>query len=416
VADLAGLVAAFSTSLRQAGIPVTSERAGRFADAVLIAGPVSVPELFHLGRATLLTGREQYETYERVFDRVFRGILGSPRMQPETLRSAGASGASTGQDTPAPNAAQQGAASPPPGTGADPSSRGDDDDSDDDGDDEQSPVSVLAAMSSTERLLERSFADLQDEELLLIKDLIAALPLAAPLRRGMRLRRAPRGHSVDVRASLRRAHRTGGDPIRLLPRRRRPRPRRIVLIADVSGSMAPYARAYLHLLRGAVVSVRAEAFVFSTQLTRLTRTLAATNADAAYRKVADAAPDWSSGTRIGRALLQFIDDHGRRGLARGSVIVIVSDGWEVEDPALVALAMQRLQRLAHRIIWVNPRKASADYAPLVGGMAAALPHVDTFLSGHSVQALGDVVRAIAGASPSVRSRPQRSLARAAPTA
>src|SRR5690606_34091754 len=138
-------------------------------------------------------------------------------------------------------------------------------------------------------------------------------------------------------------------------------------------------------------AVGAEAFVFATRLTRVTRALAHGPVDAAYRVVARAAPDWSGGTRIGRALMAFLDEHGRRGVARGAVVVIVSDGWETEDPVVVGEAMSRLARLAHHVVWVNPRKAAADYQPLVGGMAAALPHVDTFVSGHSVRALDEVL-------------------------
>ena len=199
---------------------------------------------------------------------------------------------------------------------------------------------------------------------------------------------------MDIRGTLRRAHRTSGDPVVLVQRRRTERPRRVVLIADVSGSMEPYARIYLHLMRGAVQALRAEAFVFATRLTRLTRPLQATHPDLAYRKAAAAAPDWSGGTRIGRALADFLDSYGRRGMARGAVIVIVSDGWEIEDPALVGTSMERLSRLAHHVIWVNPRKSVESYEPLVGGMAAALPYVDTFVSGHSLRALEDVMAAI----------------------
>jgi uncharacterized protein with von Willebrand factor type A (vWA) domain len=183
----------------------------------------------------------------------------------------------------------------------------------------------------------------------------------------------------------------------------------VVLIADVSGSMEPYARVYLHLMRGAVQALHAEAFVFATRLTRLTRALSAAHPDVAYSKAALAAPDWAGGTRIGRALADFLDDYGRRGVARGAVLVIVSDGWEIDDPALVGQSMERLSRLAHHVIWVNPRKAAEAYEPLVGGMAAALPFVDTFVSGHSVQALEDVMAAIRDATerssgPAVRHR------------
>ncbi len=168
----------------------------------------------------------------------------------------------------------------------------------------------------------------------------------------------------------------------------------MVLIADVSGSMEPYARIYLHLMRSAVQALHAEAFVFATRLTRLTRALGHTQADAAYRRALEAAPDWSGGTRIGKALEAFLDEYGRRGVARGAVVVIVSDGWEVDSPDLVGVSMERLSRLAHHIIWVNPRKASTHYEPLAGGMAAALPFVDTFVSGHSLHAIEEVMEAI----------------------
>ena len=174
--------------------------------------------------------------------------------------------------------------------------------------------------------------------------------------------------------------------------------RKVVLIADVSGSMEPYSRIYLHLMRGAVTSIDAEAFVFATRLTHITRALRGGHIDQAYQKTSEVASDWSGGTKISRAIKDFIDSFGRRGMARGSVVVIVSDGWETGDPAQLAQAMQQLSRLAHHVIWVNPRKASVDYQPLVGGMAAALPYVDTFLSGHSVVALDQVMQAIRGVS------------------
>jgi uncharacterized protein with von Willebrand factor type A (vWA) domain len=208
------------------------------------------------------------------------------------------------------------------------------------------------------------------------------------------MRRHPSGRTLDVRATLRASHRTSGDPVHRVHRRRTTRPRRVVLIADVSGSMEPYARVYLHLMRGAVRALGSEAFVFATRLTRLTRQLGETHPDVAYRKAAAAAPDWSGGTRIGSALKTFLDEHGRRGTARGAVVVIVSDGWELGDPELVGRSMEQLSRLAYHVVWVNPRKAARGYAPLVGGMAAALPYVDTFVSGHSLRALGEVMTAI----------------------
>ena len=167
------------------------------------------------------------------------------------------------------------------------------------------------------------------------------------------------------------------------------------MLCDISGSMEPYARAYLQFLTCAAGSgPHAEAFVFATRLTRLTRALASRNPERAIQRAAAAAPDWSSGTRIGDALREFNDRHGRRGMARGAVVVILSDGWERGDPMLVGREMERLARLAHRIVWVNPRVGASAFSVQSGGMVAALPHCDALVSGHSFEALGEVVDAI----------------------
>jgi uncharacterized protein with von Willebrand factor type A (vWA) domain len=169
-----------------------------------------------------------------------------------------------------------------------------------------------------------------------------------------------------------------------------------VLICDISGSMEPYARAYLQLLMSGVDGARAEAFVFATRLTRLTRVLRGAIPAIALERAGRTAPDWSGGTRIGPAIKAFNDQHGQRGLARGAVVVVLSDGWDRGDPEMLGREMARLRRLAFRVVWVNPRRAAPDYAPLVGGMAAALPHVDAFVSGHSLAALEEVIDAISG--------------------
>jgi uncharacterized protein len=168
-----------------------------------------------------------------------------------------------------------------------------------------------------------------------------------------------------------------------------------VMLCDISGSMEPYARAYLQFLTCAAGSgPQAEAFVFATRLTRLTRALSSRSPERAIQRAAAAAPDWSSGTRIGDALKEFNDRHGRRGMARGAVIVILSDGWERGDPMLVGREMERLARLAYRIVWVNPRVSASSFSVQAGGMVAALPHCDALVSGHSFQALSEVVDAI----------------------
>jgi uncharacterized protein with von Willebrand factor type A (vWA) domain len=262
------------------------------------------------------------------------------------------------------------------------------------GDSEGRPEGVHAAASSEERLRETSFDALTSDELAALRGLMRRLALATPERRTRRQKRGRRGEHLDLRATLRRSLRTGGDPVEHARRRRRRKRRTLVMLLDVSGSMEPYSRAFLQFLESGVGGADAEAFVFATRLTRLTRALRGRDPQVAIARATKAAPDWSGGTRIGAALKAFNDRHGRRGMARGSVVVILSDGWERGDPADVGREMERLARLAHRIVWVNPRAAATEFAPLAGGMAAALPHVDSLLSGHSVAALDDVIEAI----------------------
>jgi uncharacterized protein with von Willebrand factor type A (vWA) domain len=254
---------------------------------------------------------------------------------------------------------------------------------------------LLAAASPDERLRHTTFTELAPDEVDEVRRLVRRLVLATPVRTTRRTRASLRaGDRVDLRRSVRRAQRTAGDPVRLVRRRRRTRPRRLVLLCDVSASMEPYTRVFLTLLHGAVLDARAEAFVFATRLTRLTRALRGRDPDRALARAGAVAPDWAGGTRLGESLRRFVSDHGRRGLARGAVVVVVSDGWDGGDPREVAVQMARLRRLAHRIVWVNPRKAAPGFAPLVGGMAAALPYCDAFVSGHSAEALAEVAEAV----------------------
>jgi uncharacterized protein with von Willebrand factor type A (vWA) domain len=245
-------------------------------------------------------------------------------------------------------------------------------------------------MSTEERLRHEHFARLTAPELTQLR----AVAITAPLRPSRRRVRHRAGAEFDVRATLRRARRSGGEPFSPIRRRRRVRPRRLVAICDISGSMESYSRAYLQLLWCAVTTNRAEAFVFATRLTRLTRAMDGVGPDIALARAGQRAPDWCGGTRIGEALKAFNDQHGRRGLARGAVILILSDGWDTGDPRLIQREMERLHRLAHRIVWVNPRKAASGYTPLVGGMAAALPYIDAFVSGHSLAAVDELLEAI----------------------
>jgi uncharacterized protein len=385
--DLAEVAGRFGSLLRSAGVPVTPERSGRFAATLQLASPATTDELYWVGRVTLLSDHAHLEIYDRVFAQVFGGLVDwadsrgdttTPPPPPVSSRP-GESRPPSASDAPGATSTQP---SPVPMSG-------------EGGGDDGRDV-VLAAVSEQERLRSRDFSTLTPEELAVLRAMFRDVALAPPLRRVRRDRRHPSGARLDLRATLARAHRTAGDPVVTVRRRRRVRPRRLVLLCDISGSMEPYARAYLQLLHSAVGGADAEAFVFATRLTRLTRALAVRSPDLALRQAAAAAPDWSGGTRIGRALQVFNDRYGRRGMARGAVVVIVSDGWERDDPELLGREVARLSLLAHRVVWVNPRSASPRFEPLVGGMAAALPYLDALVSGHSLAALDEVLDAIAG--------------------
>jgi uncharacterized protein with von Willebrand factor type A (vWA) domain len=200
---------------------------------------------------------------------------------------------------------------------------------------------------------------------------------------------------VDLRATLRLGRRTGGDPARLVRQRLRDKPRRLVVLCDISGSMEPYARAMLQLLYCAAAVPHAEVFTFATRLTRLTRALSGASPAVALERAGRTAPDWAGGTRIATALREFLDRYGRRGMARGAVVLVISDGWETGPPELLGHEMARLSRLAYRIVWANPRTQSPRYRPLVGGMAAAWPYCDAVVSAHRMTALADLLAALA---------------------
>jgi len=257
----------------------------------------------------------------------------------------------------------------------------------DDGGD-QDPADELR-WSAVEVLRHKDLAELDEHERCEADRLIDALRLSGPRRKSRR--RVPTHRvsgDLDLRRTVARALRAGGEPVSLLRNEPGERRRRIVLLVDISGSMAAYARA---LLRFAHVAVRArddvEVFTLGTRLTRLTTALTTHDADAALAAATAAVPDYEGGTRLGETIGEFTERYGVRGMARGAVLVVLSDGWDRGDPALLGEHMARLSRVAHRVVWVNPLKASHGYAPLAGGMAAALPWVDDFVEGHAIASL-----------------------------
>jgi uncharacterized protein with von Willebrand factor type A (vWA) domain len=250
--------------------------------------------------------------------------------------------------------------------------------------------------TANESLRSKDFAQYTDEELHESQRLMHQLRLAGPPRQSLRLTHAKRsGSRHDLRRTVRASLAFGGEPARLHWRKPSERQRRLVVLLDISGSMEPYARALLRFMHAAVVGrQRVEAFTFGTRLTRLTKELNSRDPDKALTRAAAQVPDWSGGTRLGESLRKFNATWGVRGMARGAIVVVLSDGWDRGDPEVLAEQMQRLQRVAFRVVWVNPLKVTPGYAPLARGMAAALPYVDDFVEGHSIQALEHLTRVI----------------------
>ena len=408
-ADLALIAARLGAELRDAGVPADPGRCERFARAVPLARPATQYEFSLCALATFASGPEHIETVQRVVRELFGAAGGGaagppgrqapdppgppPRPAPDDLLAEAARAA---QEHPAPPPG-----APPPGSGPDGAdgaeghgagSRGGAADPGADG----PPETARPALASrVERLAGTDFAELTPAELQALTGLMSELTLAVPLRRSRREHPSARGRRTDLRSTLRHARRTGGHPLRLARRAPSLRPRQLIVLCDISGSMEPYARAMLQLLYCAAGGAEAEVFTFATRLTRLTGALAHMPPEQALQRAGQAAPDWLGGTRIGASLKEFNDTVGRPGLARGAVVVIISDGWDTGEPAVLRREMQRLSRVAHRIIWVNPRTKSEQYRPLAGGMAAAWPYCDAVLSAHSVHALHELTAALA---------------------
>lgn len=373
--DGVAVLVGFARTLREAGVPADGERVQTFLGAVDALG-TGRREVYWAGRVTLCGRAEDLAHYDRAFAAYFGDRTAPPprprtapppRVRPTAHAAAEAPGDDGGRTGPA------------------------------------APAAARAA--AAEVLRHRDIAGLTAAERAELHRLRTAFALRGEQRRTARLRPARRG-AVDPRRTVRELLRGGGEPAAL--RRRTPahKPRRVVLLLDVSGSMSPYADALLrfaHAARHARTSGAApatEVFTLGTRLTRVTRQLSHRDPDAALAAVGTAVPDWSGGTRLGETLRAFLDRWGQRGLARGAVVVVLSDGWERGDTTLLGGQARRLHRLAHRVVWANPRKARPGYEPLAGGMAAVLPHVDAFVAGHSLAALerlAAVVRGAAGA-------------------
>lgn len=357
------IAVAFARLLREQGLAVEPGATVTFTRALAAVGVDDRDRVYWAGRATLVRRPEDVDDYERAFDALFgaEGRGAAP--------TGGAAGAEVvlAYDLP----------------GHEPAA-----DEAEDRVDPTAPV-LQVRFSRAEVLRHRDFAAYTPEEHAEARRLLADLRLVGGLRRSRRMRRSARNRGrPDLRRTVRASLRTEGEPIRRSFVAPTARPRRLVFLCDVSGSMEPYARALVRFLHGAVVARgRVEVFALGTRLTRITRPLSTRDPDVALADAARRVVDWSGGTRLGDGIKAFNDEWGIRGMARGATVVIISDGWERGDADLLADQMARLARVAHRIVWVNPLKATPGYAPLAAGMAAALPYVDEFVEGHSLASL-----------------------------
>lgn len=354
---LVGLVG-FAHALREAGLACDTHRVQAYLAAAAEIDVASPVQLYWAGRVTLCADPDDLPRYDAAFEAWFRD-------PPRRARPAGGPPV-------VPRPSRIAALTPP---SAD-SGRGDDD---------QAPDLQVAA-SDTEVLRQRDMSELSDAEREHLRSLLALLRPVAPQRRALRREPHRRGHP-DPRATLRAMLRAGGEPVALPRRRAGRRPRKVVLLIDVSGSMAPYSDALLRFAHVLARRMPAEVFTLGTRLTRITRPLRQRDPERALAAAARAVPDYSGGTRLGETLRVFLDRWGQRGAARRAVVVLFSDGWERGDAAGLGEQLARLRRLAHCLFWVNPHAGRAGYAPVQGGIVAALPHIDRLLAGHSLATL-----------------------------
>jgi uncharacterized protein with von Willebrand factor type A (vWA) domain len=324
--------------------------------------PTNLLDLYWAGRTTMVTRRDQIPVYDRVFRRFF--LDGSDAL-PDQVKFTTRSTVETQSVLQVP--------ATEPGV---------------EGRDEQ-PAQLGLVGSDAEVLRNKSFATCTPEELAALRRIIARMRLAPPRRRSRRTVAARRGRVPDPRRTVREIMRTHGDPATLYWRRRRLRQRPLILIVDVSGSMADYSRNLLQFAYSAArANARVEAFCFGTRLTRITRALERRRVDDAMEHAARVVFDWEGGTRIGESLDTFVRRWGRLGVCRGGIVVICSDGLDRGDPQVLATAMERLHRLCHRVVWVNPHIGrNPDFRPNSLGMMVAAPHVDVLVSGHSLHSL-----------------------------
>ncbi len=371
----------FGRELRRRGLPVGTGRILTFCRAAAALSPLTRTDLYWCGRASLISRPEDAEAFEQAFDAYF----GDTALPPIAELALTKTPVPTMQaESPADVIVEEG------GVAATWRAAGEEEEA-------EGEAAIRIVASAVEVLRDKSFADLTEEERLRVAHVIRRLTVSTPARRTRRLRSATTGPRFDLRRTLRRSLRTEGEPFRRAWRDRRTRTRPLVLILDVSGSMAPYSRALMQFAFAAMAAGRrVEAFCFGTRLTRVTRTLRTKDPDRALHEVGKLVADWEGGTKIGASLKQMLDEWSQRAALRGSIALICSDGLERGEPEVLRQQMARLRRLVHRVVWVNPLKGSPRYEPLARGMAAALPSIDVFLPGHNLESLEELSAVLAG--------------------
>jgi uncharacterized protein with von Willebrand factor type A (vWA) domain len=356
----------FGEELRRAGVPVGSGDLLTFCGAVASLDPGDLLDLYWGGRTTLLTRRDQIPVYDRVFRSFF---LDSHDDLPEPVKLALKRSDIESQaviEVPATEPGQRGK------------------------DEEEARLGLMA--SDLEIWRHKAFAACTDEELAALRRIMNRIRVVPPRRRSRRTLTAPAGTRPDLQRTVRTTMRMHGEPSELFWRRRRQKMRPLVLILDVSGSMADYSRNLLQFAYSTRrAAARVEVFCFGTRLTRITRALERRRPDDALDRAARLVFDWEGGTRIGESIDTFVRHWGRRGMSRGAIVVICSDGLDRGDPALLAGAMERLFRISHKVVWMNPHKGDdPDFRPSTLGMMVAEPYIDLLLSGHDLASLEEL--------------------------
>ena len=383
--------------LREFGLSASVDSEHTFLNSLALVDMRDRAQMFWAGHAAFVKGPDQLPIYEAVFERFWDGqplvleergsehgesdarMMGShhggealPQFGGEGRKAAPLDGEANRADREIPNAEGDDGTSHP-------------------------QYGVLAAWSAEETPSTREELEYEEDELLAMRYLADEIKRQAPERRSRRARPSATGNRFDVRGTVRESLATDGEAFRLSFSAPTLRPRRLVFICDVSGSMDKYSRVLLASLKAAIGAARkAEAFVFATQLTRLTKSLSGHDLEQALHKARGAIPDWSGGTRIGQTLSTFNATYGRRGFSRGAIVIVVSDGWDRGDPEVLAAEARRLQLQARRLVWINPRPLTIDQQPLAIGMRAAMPYIDDFVPGTDPRAVAGLAQLIGG--------------------